>query len=52
MNLKKAGPYANGTATENGIVAPNGTFLLATKLTKAQCDEFNGKKKKSSKKKK
>jgi hypothetical protein len=45
MKHKKVGHLANATCTENGILAPNGTLLIGGKYSKADCDEFNGKKK-------
>lgn len=45
MRFKKEGAYANAVAKDDGLFAENGSALLIMQLTKAEQDEFNGKKK-------
>jgi len=52
MKFKKEGPYAAAVATEKGLFDKNGAAMLVMKLSKAECDEFNGVKKSVKKKSK
>ena len=52
MMFKKEGPYAAAVATEKGLFDKNGAAMLVMKLSKAECDEFNGVKKSVKKKSK